>query len=107
MDSSTSLSNPSFGDFNSCTTCFTDRVLYARKGGEDIAGSKIEDGEKISLDIASVSHSFFVKHANKKLSSKDMQLFILGKKQHYQGFITFIHVTLQRCRLQQMVTVKL
>ena len=32
-----------------------DRVLYARKAGEDIAGSSVEAGEKITLETASVS----------------------------------------------------
>ena len=32
-----------------------DRVLYARKAGEDIAGSSVDAGEKITLEVASVS----------------------------------------------------
>ena len=33
---------------------FPDRVLYARKAGEDVAGTSVDSGEKITLEIASV-----------------------------------------------------
>ena len=33
---------------------FSDRVLYARKAGEDVAGTSVDSGERITLEIASV-----------------------------------------------------
>ena len=39
---------------NNLTVYFPDRVLYARKAGDDIAGSSVDAGEKITLESASV-----------------------------------------------------
>lgn len=35
---------------------FTDRVIYARKAGEGEFGATVEDGEKISMEMACVSN---------------------------------------------------
>ena len=39
----------------------TDRVIYARKAGDEF-GAQVNDGEKISQEMASVSSNFFFYH---------------------------------------------
>jgi uncharacterized protein with FMN-binding domain len=45
--------------FSQRASFFPDRVIYARKGGDDIVGgaTSVENGDKITLDQASVSSS--------------------------------------------------